>query len=412
MIRRILFDPLLGMHSSFWEVVNYPPEGYEFVLSDTLWDRVFDRLVNRNELISANFAFVGLLNRFFPPRLAKALLDKFLKGTPRRKDIDLIFSMDHPIFERKPWVIFITWPTALAGMNVSHLKKYRSLIERALASEYCKKIITWSELSKASLLANFDGRGFADKMALIPLALHKQDFVKSYGVDKVRLLFVGTANSPGGRVAAMLGTKFFFDFHSKGGAEVLYAFRTLSERYAHLELVMRSGVPSAVKREFEKFPNIRFIDNVIPRKELDEEFKSADIFVFPTHQLTPWTAFLEAMSYELPIVTTNVYTNPEMVQDGITGLLIQPSKTVPYYWENLLTPMGSPLHREYVNAIGTPDPAVVDDLVAKTSALIENPDLRRKLGRRARWEVEEGKHSIARRNQAFKHIFDTALGSG
>jgi len=410
--RKILFDPLLGMHSAFWEIVNYPPEGYEFVLSNTTWDRVFDRFVSRNELINANFALVGFLNKLFPLRLAKAWLDKLLKSTLSRKDIDLIFSMDHPIFGKKPWVIFITWPTFLTGMNTSHVMKYRGFIEQHLTSEYCKKIMTWSELCRTAILANFDDRHFADKIAVIPLAMHRQNFVKSHSADKVKLLFVGSANNPHGRVAAMLGTKFFFDFYSKGGGEALHAFRILNQRYSNLELIMRTGVPSAVKKAFENFPNIRFIDNVIPREDLEAEFRSADIFVFPTHQLTPWTAFLEAMSYELPIVTTNVYTNPEIVQDGVTGLLIQPSKTVPYYWKNLLTPMGSPRHREYMEAIGTPDPAVVDDLVAKTSLLIENPNLRKELGRRARREVEEGKHSIARRNQAFKQIFDAALESG
>ena len=410
--RRILFDPLLGMHSAFWEVVNYPPDGYEFVLSNTLWDRVFDRFISRNELINANFALVGLLNKLVPLRLAKAWLDTLLKSTLTQEDIDLIFSMDHPISARKPWVIFITWPTFFTGMNTSHVMKYRSFIEQHLASPYCKKIMTWSELSKTAFLANFDGVHLEDKVAVIPLAIHKQNFIKSSGSDRVRLLFIGSANNPRGRFASMLGTKLFFDFYSKGGGEVLRAFRVLNERYSNLELVMRTGVPSTVKREFEKFPKIRFIDSIIPRNELENEFKSADIFVFPTHQLTPWTSFLEAMSYELPIVTTNLYTNPEIVQNGITGLLIQPSKTVPYYWKNLLTPMGSPLHRQYVEAIKVPDPAVVDDLIAKTSILIENPTLRKELGRRARWEVEEGKHSIARRNQAFKHIFDQALESG
>ncbi len=410
--RKILFDHQFGMHSSFWEIVNYPPEGYEFVLSNGLWDQVFDRLVTRNELILANPALVGVLNRLFPPRLLKALLDKALKRVLKQKDIDLIFSMDHPIFEKRPWVIFITLPTALTGQDVSHLRKYKSFIERQLASEHCKKIITWSKLAEASVLANFNGSLFADKMVLLPLAFHKQDFVKSYATNKVRLLFVGTANSPGGRIAAILGTKSFFDFDGKGGKEVLHAFRILTSRYPNLELVMRSGVPSAIKREFARYSNIRFIDRLIPRQELAREFMSADIFVYPTHQLTPWTVFLEAMSYELPIVTTQLYANPEIVQAGVTGLLVQPSKDVPYYWENFLPPSGSPLHQAYMEAIKSPDPAVVEDLVTKTSSLIENPQMRREMGRRARWEVEEGRHSIARRNEALRKVFDSALAAG
>ena len=412
MTRKILFDPPLpGMHSSFWEIVNYPPEGYEFIIPHAPWDRVFDRLVVRNELVSANLALASFLNRLFPPRLLKAWLDRLLRGTLRKEDIDLVFSMDHVILEKKPWVILITWANGLTGLHVKHVRTYRSFIDERLASRFCRKIITWSELARTSILANFDGNSLAQKMVVVPLAFHGQDFVKSHNVDKVKLLFVGTANSPRGRIAALLGTKYLFDFAGKGGNEVLRAFRILGQRYPHLELVMRSGVPSAIRQEFDGYPNIRFLEQVIPREELAQEFRSSDIFLYPTHQLTPWTVFLEAMSYELPIVTTNLYANPEIVQDGVTGLLIQPSKRVPYYWENFLLPMGSPVHREYLEATRTPDPVVVGDLVEKTSFLIENPHLRREMGTRARWEVEKGRHSIAHRNQAFKQIFDAALAS-
>ena len=413
MTRKILFDPpLFGMHSSYWEIVNYPPEGYEFVIPDTLWDRVFDRLVVRNEFISANLALASFLNRLFPPRLIKAWLDKGLRRAHKREDLDLVFSVDHIVLGGKPWIILVTWASALAGLRADHLKNYRRYIEDQLASPDCRMIITWSEAAKASVLANFDGSRIAHKMAVVPLAAHGQDSVKSWSTEKVKLLFVGTANAPGGRIASLLGTRSFFDFDGKGGKEVLQSFRVLNRKYPNLELVVRSGVPAAVRRDFAKYPNLRFIEQRIPREDLVGEFSSADIFLYPTHQLTPWTVFLEAMSHELPIVTTDLYANPEIVQDGVTGLLVQSSKEVPYYWENLLLPMGSPLHREYMEAIKTPDPMVVDDLVAKTSLLIENPDLRRQMGRRARWEVERGRHSIAGRNEALKQIFDTALASG
>ena len=413
MTRKILFDPPLpGMHSSFWEIVNYPPEGYEFLVPSGPWDRLFDRLIVRNELLSANLALASFLNRFFPPRLLKAWLDKMLRGRLKGDEVDLIFSMDHIILERTPWVILITWANGLAGLNAKHLRTYRRFIEEHLASGFCRKIITWSEIAKTSILANFDGSSLAHKIVVVPLAFHRQDFVKSHNVDRVKLLFVGTANSPRGRVAALLGTKYLFDFLGKGGNEVLRAFCTLSQRYPNLELVVRSGVPAAVRQEFENHPHIRFLDQIISREDLVEEFRSADIFLYPTHQLTPWTVFLEAMSYELPIVTTNLYANPEIVQDRVTGLLIQPSKRVPYYWENFLLPMGSPAHREYLEATRTPDTAVIEDLVEKTSFLIENPEVRRDMGRRARCEVEVGRHSIARRNQTFKQIFDAAVLSG
>ena len=54
------------------------------------------------------------------------------------------------------------------------------------------------------------------------------------------------------------------------------------------------------------------------------------------------------------------------------------------------------------------DPKMVAALVTKLSFVIENPEIRRQMGRAARREVEEGKFSMARRNDALKRILDEA----
>jgi len=308
-----------------------------------------------------------------------------------------------------PWVIFITWPTALLGINVDHLNTYKRTIENQLASDGCKGIVTWSELSKNAILESFDGRSFEHKLKVVPLAMHKQTFTKVFNDDVLKIFFLGSANTPQNRLSGLLGDRWAFEFDTKGGRELLQAFRILTERYPNLELVMRTGVPGDLLEEFGKYPNIKFINRLVPRAVLEEEFRTADMFVYPTHMLTPWTAFLEAMSYELPIITTDLYTNPEFVQHGITGLLVKPSQTVPYYWKGLKLPMGTPLHHQYLQAVKTPDPTMVDDLVEKVSMLVENTDQRRRMGRQARWEIEEGKHSIQQRNKAIKSLFDHAV---
>ena len=52
------------------------------------------------------------------------------------------------------------------------------------------------------------------------------------------------------------------------------------------------------------------------------------------------------------------------------------------------------------------DPKVVEELADKTSILIENEDLRRRMGRAGRQEIETGKFSIEKRNEKLKRIFD------
>ena len=137
---------------------------------------------------------------------------------------------------------------------------------------------------------------------------------------------------------------------------------------------------------------------------MEQEFKSADIFFFPAHD-APSFVILDAMSYELPVVTIDGVGNSEIVEDIKTGFVVDRSEKVPYFTGNLFPNSGTP---QFKKAIKTPDPKVVDGLVDKVSILIENEELRRKMGKVGRWEVEQGKFSIEKRNEKLKRIFDEA----
>lgn len=43
-------------------------------------------------------------------------------------------------------------------------------------------------------------------------------------------------------------------------------------------------------------------------------------------------------------------------------------------------------------------------------AFIENPQLRRQIGKAGQWEVEQGKYSVRRSNQKLSTILDKAIG--
>ena len=58
------------------------------------------------------------------------------------------------------------------------------------------------------------------------------------------------------------------------------------------------------------------------RRDVTNILASLDVFVLPTHQEALGTAFIEAGAMGLPTVATNVDGVPEVVQDGLTGLLV------------------------------------------------------------------------------------------
>ncbi len=62
----------------------------------------------------------------------------------------------------------------------------------------------------------------------------------------------------------------------------------------------------------------------LTRERLAEEYVNATVFCLPSVQEGFGIVFLEAMAAELPVVACRVAAIPEVVQDGVTGLLTAP----------------------------------------------------------------------------------------
>jgi hypothetical protein len=179
--------------------------------------------------------------------------------------VDLTYAAGHVVFRKEPWVADLEHVATLVG-EMSHFERYKRTIENAFSSSYCKKIICWTEASRQTVLWNLDCHNFEHKIEQVYIiSASKKEFVKDYRDDKVKLLFIGSANIPK-------------EFEHKGGKEVLEAFANLSRKYKNLELVIRSDMPLNLKEKYSRLGNLKIIDTVIPWKALEHEFKTADIF--------------------------------------------------------------------------------------------------------------------------------------
>jgi len=97
--------------------------------------------------------------------------------------------------------------------------------------------------------------------------------------------------------------------------------------------------------------NISFL-GAIEHRQVPELLRNVDIFVMPSIREGFGVAAVEAQAMEIPIVATKVGGVPEVVRDGITGILIEPRNP-----EQLAT-------------------AILE--------LIENPEKRKEMGREGR----------------------------
>ncbi|MEL6438384.1 MAG: glycosyltransferase family 4 protein [Cyanobacteria bacterium J06621_8] len=62
----------------------------------------------------------------------------------------------------------------------------------------------------------------------------------------------------------------------------------------------------------------------ITSKERDRLLERADVFLLPSYNEGLPMALLEAMSWQLPVITTSVGGIPEIIVDNVTGLLMEP----------------------------------------------------------------------------------------
>lgn len=391
MSKKIYLELPGKMHSYWRSLIDYPPEGYEFVVGGTGWDKMLSPVVNNDWLY---FKLASWTRKPWMPSLP--LLKARLEGTfkKRPQNAVLTYAWNHLVFRKEPWVLDIERLFSLTSFNMRHLRKAKGLIEATLSSPWCKRVLCWTEFTKQEILSNVDATQSQYKMEVVYRAVPARAFSKDYAdTGKIKLLFVGTANEPGA-------------FLYKGGMETLECFVRLRQKYPHVALTIRSDIPKEVKDKYEGIEGLRMIEGALPWALLEKEFQAADVFLFPTH-ITPCSVFLDAMSYELPVVTVNQQANSEIIEDGKTGFAVRRSR---YVRGNMLDIASKEDQFEnWRQEFQQVDPQVVAELVEKTSNLIEDPELRKRMGKRGRWEVEEGRFSIRRRNRELARVFDEVL---
>ncbi|MGI0483917.1 glycosyltransferase family 4 protein [Pantanalinema rosaneae CENA516] len=161
------------------------------------------------------------------------------------------------------------------------------------------------------------------------------------------------------------------DFERKGGHDLLAVFLEQFADVAELHLVTQADI----RCDHPHVQIHRQINAYTP--EWLALYHQADIFAMPTYSEPFGWVFIEAMAAGLPIVATDLNAIPEMVTPGETGFLVQPGDRLA--------------------------------LARSLQTLIDQPDLRRSMGMKAR-QVAERKFDANRNFQALETLFhDVAI---
>jgi glycosyltransferase involved in cell wall biosynthesis len=219
---------------------------------------------------------------------------------------------------------------------------FRAIVKRAL--RHSRRITATSEFLRAAVgkLA-----GIKNEIEVIP-----------FGIDLSQFVYVERETGPTLRIGI---TK---SLRPKYGIDVLIdAFAVLSKKHENLELIVagRGEQEAAYKRKVrdmnltDRITFVGFIDH----SKLPELFGNIDIFVMPSVSdgESFGVAALEASATGLAVVASRVGGVPEVVQDGVTGYLVE---------------------RRNIEA-----------LAETISRLVADANLRRKMGRAGREFVEK-----------------------
>ena len=133
-------------------------------------------------------------------------------------------------------------------------------------------------------------------------------------------------------------------FRQKGGDLVAAAYARLKSNYPQLAWTIVGGPPDEATL---MLPDVQYAGFLHPDKPDElEQFRSllsaADLLMHPTREDTNPLVLLEAASFGCPCITVNSFAIPELVVDGITGLLLDQPASADSLTEALQSLLGAP----------------------------------------------------------------------
>ena len=331
----------------YWQhyVFSDPPEGYRY---SRMIDVPWHVLKVKNQFLAHTKCFLPL------------------------KHADIYHTYNSVVANRRPWVIEVE----------SYLPRYKPMREshplfkwgqRRLASDDCKWLIFTSE---NTLRMN------RDKLAEV-------------GVDPAKMRVVYRAVEhylPDEKDPARFTILFAGNgFYRKGGVELLKAFLRLNRPDARLVIASTLEVDWGVfpdaeviawaERTIAEDPRIT-LRRGVPHGELLQLMRKPHVFVSTTFADPFNNTILEAMGAQLPIISSDVSSIPEIVQHERNGYLLP--------------------------VVDRSSEQIAEDIAQRLTKLMDDTDLLQRFGAGSYAVVRE-KFDIQVRNRQLKDLYDRAL---
>ena len=376
------------LHRLYYELEKHPPKGYKIVTPELESVNKFSTLLSKTR---GPFYKKIMYHVNAVPYILYQLRD----GVYIPADADLIYAAQHVITTEKPWVVDVEFASALSGYcDLTFVKK---IIENKLKQKNCKKILAWSDWSKRTILQSFNNKSISEKIQVVRYTTDIKKVEKRQEHSVIRLLFMGTVN-----VSTMS------NFEYKGIYETIGAFVSLQKEYGNrVQLIIKSKIPEDLRDLVAMNKGITLIEEVLTPEEVQKLYMTSGIFPHVGYETMNFSV-LEAMSYGLPVIATDIFNTPELIQEGKNGFLIKLPNVEKFYTKHELP---NEYSLSYLKEIRKVRSYVTQKLTEKIRLLIEDSKLREQIGSEARRTIAEGEFSLQHRNELLRNIFDEATGS-
>ena len=339
-------------------LIDSPPEGIEFQNIE----KQKGVITNKGFFLFSNFLKKQI--RYWTNKLNLAIPNAHLSPSG---DYDLIHCA-HCLSKNKnkPWVADIEM---MGSLVFTGYRDYKNMdrVKNILQKSNCKKILPWTNEMKDKFLTRFPE--MENKVEVVYPAIPEKEVENKVDDSKINLIFTG---------------RYFYE---KGGLHALDAIDKLTKKYKNVYGIFNSEVPEQIFRKYSKNKRIKFY-GLIPQKKLFELYEKSNILIYPGYTDSFGFAYLEAMSFGVPIITVDGFARKEIVEENRTGFVIDRPKS---------------LDRKKQNK------EIVTDIVTKASILIENETLRHEMSEECLRIIKNGKFSIKERNKKLKRIYSEAI---
>ena len=435
-----------GQHPQFAHA-SEPPPGYRFTRSAppperrrSLWTR-FTTGLGRKALKTARgiWSISRLIFAFFRPRrgvtlrarllifiaMVRLTLALIIRGCKPMailrflqtrhlqsqllvgKQRGVVFLTSMPFtYNQNPWVIEIEDPTTLfypliqngqtCGLDIAASPYYR-IVKTLLENDQCKAILTHMKSTAELVPTLFDSEAITKKVVYAPLGVKLptrwQRHEQRPDDEPIELLFINSwCQAPD-------------NFYVRGGLDILEAFATLKVRYPQLRLTMRTALP-VLDDYYHRIMEsgwVRVMNRFLTADEMAELHATSHIYLLPAARVHI-VSLLQAMSYGLPVVASDGWGIEEYLEHERNGLIVKGR-----YGKVSWADEEAGLLREDYEPMYAADPQVIEGIIEAVSRLVEDRQLRARLGRTARADVAT-RFNMANWNQGMKTAFDLACG--